>query len=550
MAEPQLPGDGGADLEAVLAAVVADQFQAHPALGRANGDHSLDGRVASAGAAARAARVATLSELRARLGSLPPPRSRDARLDWDWAGCLLEAELFDLQVRQRWLHDPTVLLESDSPLEVGGYLLRDYAPLPDRVGALCQQLQQSQDWIEASLADLAPELPRPLVELARQGLAGHRHFLEAEVRPVGGELSDPQLRRRLEEAVAAGQAALERIAAELEARSTHAQASAGLGAEPLLAMLRAQEGIDLSLAQLREQADQELDRLTERRDQVLSDRFRGEDLGSARRRMEADHFQGDNLIANTAGMLAHLRQFVEERAQVPVPEGPPCRVRDTPGFMSAWVSAAYDSVGPLESRPLPCLYYVTTPQPGWSQREVDEWLRYLNRAALTNVSVHEVYPGHHVHTLHVLRQRADIRRFFWSSGFGEGWAHYTEQLMVEAGLAESDPLLELAQLEDALVRACRYRNTLGLHAEGWSVEDGTRLFMDRAGIDELPARRESSRGTFDPLYLVYTLGKLRILHWRERWLTEGRGDLRQFHQRVLGAGSPPLGALERWLATD
>ena len=120
--------------------------------------------------------------------------------------------------------------------------------------------------------------------------------------------------------------------------------------------------------------------------------------------------------------------------------------------------------------------------------------------------------------------RADVRRFFWTPGFGEGWAHYAELLMIEAGLAEGDPLLQLAQIEDALLRACRYRTTVGIHAEGWPVEEGTQLFIDRIGLEELPARREAMPApTIDPLYLVYTLGKLEILSWREEWLRSGRG---------------------------
>ncbi len=530
--------------------MVQDQFQAHPALARANGDHRADGLVAPSGAEARRSRVRRLEDLQRRVDRLPEPVDRDRRLEWDWARCLLASERFDLEVRRRSRRDPTFLLDGDSPLEVGGYLLRDYAPLEERVQALCQQLEQARDWVETALAELEPELPKPLLELAGQGLAGHREFLADEVLPVGEQLPSGESRRRLAQAVSGGQEVLERISSELERRAAAGQPSAALGADHLLEMLRAQEGLDLGVAELRDQVEGELETLRQRRVDLLEQRFPGEDLDAARRRMEQDRFSADTLISSTAGMLDRLRQFVEERGTVPIPEGPPCRVRPTPGFMSAWVSAAYDSVGPLESRALPCLYYVTTPQPTWSAEETSEWLRYLNRASLTNVSVHEVYPGHHVHGLHLLQQTRPLRRFFWTPGFGEGWAHYTEQLVVEEGLAADDPLLELAQLEDALLRACRFRNSLGLHAEGWSVEDGTRFFIERTGVEELPARREAARGAFDPLYLVYTLGKLRIRDWRDRWLRSGNGDLRQFHERVLGVGSPPLGALERWLGLD
>jgi uncharacterized protein (DUF885 family) len=468
-------------------------------------------------------------------------------LDLDIARSVVDSELFDLQVRQRALKDPSALLDSESPLEVGGYLLREYAPLHDRLAGLCRQLEQAREWTEEALAAMDPYLASPLIELALQGAEGHLNFLRKDVAAVSGELDDPSLRSRLTAAVAAGEESLARIMDELGRRRRPDYRDVSLGATGLQAMLVAQEGLDLTVPELRQQVDQELESLKQQRDVLLRDSFEGRDVPTVRKALEDDHFTEAGLISGTSGLLSELRDFVERHGEVPIPDGPPCEVRATPGFMTAWVSAAYEGVGPLETAPLPCIYYVTTPQPGWSRSEAEEWLRYMNRGTLKNTSVHEVYPGHHVQHLYAQSLRSDLRRFFWTPGFGEGWAHYTELLMIEAGLAEGYPLLHLAQIEDALLRACRYRTTVGIHAEGWTVEEGTRFFMDRIGLDELPARREASRATIDPLYLVYTLGKLQILKWREEWLSSNRGDLRSFHRRVLGAGSPPLAALGRWL---
>jgi hypothetical protein len=542
-------GDEGSPggLDAVLEAVVADQFRAHPALARANGDHTADGLVAPTGQAAQDARVPELLRFRGLLAGDASAADAERRLDLEIARSVVESELFDLQVRQRALKDPTALLDSESPLEISGYLLRDYAPLPDRLAGLCRQLEQARDWTEEALAAMNPYLAAPLIELALQGAEGHLNFLRGDVAAVGREIGDTSLRSRLAAAVSAGEESLVRVMAELERRRQEDYQEVALGAAGLEAMLLAQEGLGLSVSELRQQADQELESLREQRDRLLRDSFEGRDIAAVRKQLEEDHFTESGLISAASGLLRELRDFVERDGEVPIPDGPPCEVRATPGFLTAWVSAAYEGVGPLETAPLPCIYYVTTPQPGWSQTQVDEWLRYLNRGTLKNTSVHEVYPGHHVQHLYAQSLRADVRRFFWSSGFGEGWAHYAELLMIEAGLAEGHPLLQLAQIEDALLRACRYRTTIGIHAEDWTVEDGTRLFMDRIGVDQLPAHREAARATIDPLYLVYTLGKLQILSWRKEWLSSNRGDLRSFHRRVLGAGSPPLAALGRWL---
>ncbi len=542
--EPQRTAD---NLPELLAEVVRDQFQAHPALARSNGDHSRDGEVAEPAALSRPRRVGRLRELEARLGRAGAGADPGLRLDLDMARGIVAGELFELEVRRRPFTDPTVLLDSESPLDVGSYLLRDYAPLEERVVPLCSQLEQSRDWVEAALGELEPSLGRPLLELARQGADGQRSFLREDVRAVLGSLPQGQLRRRLEAALESGEAALDRVQEGLDERLPEANQSFALGAAGLERMLEVQEGLRRTVAEMRIEIDAELESLSEQRDRLLAEHFPGKSVEEVRRAQEADHFTRERLLPSTADLVEELGQFVERHGEVPIPDGPRCQVCASPGFLSAWVSAAYEGAGLLEQTELPCLYYVTTPQTSWPPEEAEEWLRYMNRPTLKNTTVHEVFPGHHVQYLYSRSIRSDLRRFFWTPGFGEGWAHYAEQLLVEAGLADGDPMLELSQNEDALLRACRYRTTLGLHAEGWQVEDGTRLFMERIGMEELPAHREAARGTFDPLYLVYTMGKLRILSWRERWLREGRGDLRSFHRHILSAGSPPLAALERWL---
>jgi hypothetical protein len=527
--------------------VVRDQFRAHPALARANGDHAKDGLVVETGTAARARRCQELARLREALEAADPSGDPDLGLDLALARSTVEGELFDLEVRRRPFTDPTSVLDGESPLDVGGYLLRDYAPLAERMAGLCQQLEQAPEWTRTALSMLEPNLAEPLIELALEGVEGQRNFLRDDIGKVAPELEDRSLRQRVERAVGLGEEALDRVVAELERRRPDAHREVALGSERLLQMLLVQEGVERSVAELRQEVDAELESLVEQRNRLLADQFGGRGLAQVRVEQERDHFSKADLIPGTAGLLEELRGFVERHGEVPIPEGPPCQVRPTPGFMTAWVSAAYEGVGLLETKELPCIYYVTTPQPSWSGEESEEWLRYMNRATLKNTSVHEVYPGHHVQYLYSRDLDSDMRRFFWTPGFGEGWAHYAEQLMIEAGLAEADPALRLSQIEDALLRACRYRTAVGLHAEGWQVEDGTRLFMDRIGLEELPARREAVRGTYDPLYLVYTMGKLQILRWREEWLSSQRGDLRAFHRRVLAAGSPPLAALERWL---
>jgi len=193
---------------------------------------------------------------------------------------------------------------------------------------------------------------------------------------------------------------------------------------------------------------------------------------------------------------------------------------------------------------------VTPVEPSWPPEKQEEWLRHLNYTSLRNISVHECYPGHYVHFLHRKNVASPVLRSYHSYAFTEGWAHYCEEMMVEQGFG--DARLRLVQLQDALLRNCRYISSIKMHTAGWSWEDATRYFMENAFLDRLPAEREAKRGTWDPGYLNYTLGKLMIKKLRADWL-DGHpgGSLQEFHDVLLSLGAPPLGlAREHLLGPD
>ena len=206
--------------------------------------------------------------------------------------------------------------------------------------------------------------------------------------------------------------------------------------------------------------------------------------------------------------------------------------------------------GPFDASSPEGIYYVTPVDPKWTDQQQEEWLRSLNRPMLRNVTVHEVYPGHYLQFLHFRRSSASLaRKVYLSPSFIEGWAHYTEQLVIEKGLGREGPLAEVAQIHDALLRDCRLLVSIGLHTAGMTLEEGTRFFQTEGYMERLPAEREAIRGTFNPEYFCYTLGKLAILNARSR-LLERRfgGNLRSFHDTLLGLGCPPVGLLEPLLA--
>jgi uncharacterized protein (DUF885 family) len=181
-------------------------------------------------------------------------------------------------------------------------------------------------------------------------------------------------------------------------------------------------------------------------------------------------------------------------------------------------------------------------------------MRDFNVPTLWNISIHEVYPGHFLHYQHLRQVESKVRKstLFAPASFVEGWAHYCEQMMLEAGFRRGDDSFKLGQLAEALVRLARFVVAIRLHCEDLSVEQGMRFFRDEAFLEEATARREAERGTFDPTYLVYSVGKLMLLKLRRDYkeAQEGKFSMRTFHDALLSQGNAPFWAHRRLLLGD
>lgn len=513
-----------------------ETFAANPDIARHSGAHQFDGVVGDAGPDFVRRRVAELDALAADLAAAQTAGGGTSPAERADLGAALGAcrrERFQLaDLRGPW-HDPR---QSLAVADVSAYVLRAYAPAAERAQGLCRHLEQLPEVLEAWAAMLDDELPSGPRRIAAEEARGHAAFYRDEVRTEIGDLDDVRLRSRLDAAVDRGARACDDYARSVERR--RASDVDVLGAERFSAMLEAQEGIVETAPGLRARVDAEMTRLEQLAAEVGAQVTSG-GPAAAFAAMEADHPAAGGLVETAQAMLDRLRDFWAADGAVRIDPAERCSVRPSPAFMS-WVTAAYDNPGPLEPPGLQHHYYVTTVRPEWSADQAEQWLRHLNFASLENISVHEVYPGHFVHALCALAQPSLLRKSFWCSGFGEGWAHYTEQLAVEHGLSEGRPLLHLAMVQDALLRACRFSATVGMHTEGMTLEAATRLFEEHAHIPRLAAEREALRGTYDPMYLVYSYGKMEILRWREELSRRPGWSERAFHDRILGVGFAPL----------
>jgi uncharacterized protein (DUF885 family) len=258
--------------------------------------------------------------------------------------------------------------------------------------------------------------------------------------------------------------------------------------------------------------------------------------------IEKDHPPGDKLLQAFRDVLGGLRTFVETHRIVTIPSKVPPIIEETPPFMRALTTASMDTPGPYEKVAKEAYFNVTLPEASWAKQQMEQYLEGFNRGTIVSTAVHEVYPGHYTQFLWIANAPSKIRKLIGCSSNAEGWAHYSEQMMLDEGYGNGDPRLRLGQLQDALLRDARYIAGIQMHTGKMTVEQAVEFFV-KEGYQVRPvAQKEAKRGTSDPTYLVYTLGKLQILKLRDdyRKMKGAQYTLQGFHDAFMAQGYPPI----------
>ena len=539
-----MPGSDDRPSPSASLATLADAyllafFDTYPTTAAALGLHEYDGRMQDFREPARALRAATLRGQRARLDAISTGDlgSEDAH-DHTLLELAIDEELFELEQSREFERNPMAF---SGPLDVSGYIKRDYAPLEQRVNALTEHLRQVPEYLDGARVTLRGPVPLPFLTTALEVYAGTIQFQEEDLRQAVRSAAPPPLLDAFERANDTAVDALRRFVQHLEdAVRPHAVEEFAIGEDHFRTMLRLGEMIDLPIAHLLEIGREDLARNSARLQEVATRMAPGVKVRDVLMRLAQDHPARDRLIPEAANVLEELRAFVETEGVVSIPSQLRCRVEETPPF-ARWAFAMMDTSGPFETAG-ESFYYVTPPDPGWTAGQTEEWLRKFDYATLRAVGIHEVYPGHYVHFLHVKQVARPLRRVLSSYSFVEGWAHYCEEMMLETGYRTEDAHLQLAQLSEALLRNVRFLVSIEMHTRGPTQDAAARMFEAEAYMDPLPADREAVRGTFDPGYLNYTLGKLMVRKLRDDLRHEegGRFSLRSFHNRLLQLGAPPI----------
>ncbi len=268
--------------------------------------------------------------------------------------------------------------------------------------------------------------------------------------------------------------------------------------------------------------------------------------------MEREHPKPSALLATSQDSLDEIRRFIVDHKIVTIPPSDPARVQETPPFMRSTTSASMDTPGPFETATLDAFYNMTLPDPRGTSAEQEDYMRSWYYAEMSNVAVHEVYPGHYIQFLYAKRFPSDVRKVYGANTNSEGWAHYCEQMMIDEGFHAGDPKYRLAQLQDALLRDVRFIAGIKMHTQGMTVEDATTLFETEGRQPHAISVQEAKRGAGDPLYGYYTMGKLMILKLRDDYRRK-LGDaftLQKFHDTFIALGPLPLPLVRRAMLGD
>jgi uncharacterized protein (DUF885 family) len=535
-----------------------------PQTGVGLGFHEYDGKPTDLSRRSLDAELERLKSIEKRLAALDSARLEPrVRRDYRILRGAIQREIFGFEEMQVFRLNPMTYAGA---LDVNLYIKRNYAPLEDRLPFIIATLQNVPQIRAAARANLADTLPRPQIETAISQATGAADFLSQD---LVTSLKPVQSHPRMAEFEAANRQAIAEYQAYAnylkEQKLPKATDHFALGRKRYVRMLQIGEMISVSPEQILEVGLREMRHQQEVFAAAASQIAPGKPPIEVFKSIQHDHPTAQNLISDTAKDMEMIRQFLVDHHIITLPSPVRAQVKEMPQYLRATGFASMDTPGPFETKATEAYYYVTPPESSWSAQQQEEWLTAFNYYTTDVVSIHEAYPGHYVQFLCLNASSANkLEKIFNSYAFIEGWAHYTEQMMLDEGFGNDNPAAptpeqaikaakyRMAQADEALLRLCRLCVSIQMHCQGMTIDQGTRFFQDNCYYEAKTAHQEAVRGAFDPEYLYYTLGKLEILKLREDFRRqEGAAySLQRFHDEMLSHGAPPIRLLREVLLKD
>jgi hypothetical protein len=510
-------------------------FKAHPDVAVSQGRHEYDGVMPDWSPEGLRAEIGRLHQQRGRAAAYPDT-ALDARQQFerDYLLAQVDEDLFWLETAD-WPHR-NPLFYADA-LDPDVYVSREYAPVAERLKAYTRYALAVPRAVTQLRANVRLPLPRTWIKTGRRALGGLASFYADDVPKVFADVKDAKLQSEFHTANAGAIRAMKDLDAWLAAQEPHATEAFALGPDKFRAMLFATERVATPLDELEKIGRSDLERNLAALKNACAEYAPTASIGECVTKAQAHKPEGEP-VAAARKQLEALRQFVIDQGLLTIPGPEQALVRAAPPYKAS--NFAYINIpGPYE-KGLPSIYYIAPPDPSWPKEKQQDYLP--DAAMLLFTSAHEVWPGHFLQYEHANRAQSKFGQVFVGYAFSEGWAHYTEEMMWDAGLGKGDPETHIGQLREALLRNVRFISAIGLHTKGMSVAESERLFREQGGQDAGNAEQQAERGTYDPAYLNYSMGKLMILKLREDWTKTrgGRAAWRDFHDAFLSYGGPPI----------
>jgi len=521
---------------AFLQRYIEQDFRANPAFAVNQGRHEYDGQLPDWSETGLQNEKARLRSALALAESFPTGRlTSEQRFERDYLIARTRGALFWLDAADQPHTNPAYYMNNG--LDPSVYVTRPYAPAETRLRAFIAYLREIPRAARQIRANLRAPLPVSFIDYGKSAFGGFAEYYTGDGTAAFGEVRDAQLQIELRAAARGASEAMRDLAGWLESQRPNATTNFALGAERFAQMVRDTEMVDLPLAELEAIGRADLQRNQQALVAACAQFAPGAAIPACMERMNAKKPEGGP-VAGARRQLAGLKTFIQSHDLVTIPGTEEAHVEEAPPY-NRQNSAYIDIPGPFEHG-LPSVYYIAPPDPSWTPEVQAAFVP--GEADLMFTSVHEVWPGHFLNFLHANRSPFIFGRIYVGYAYAEGWAHYGEEMMWDAGLGNGDPETHIGQLSNALLRDCRFLSAIGMHTGRMTQEQSRAMFRDQCYQDEGNARQQAARGTYDPAYLNYTMGKLMIRRLRDDWTRTrgGRRAWKAFHDRFLSYGGPPI----------
>jgi uncharacterized protein (DUF885 family) len=521
------------------------------------GLHEYDGKITDYSKTSIENEVARLKEYDKKLSEIDSASlSLKTYYDWKRLSSSIKNDLFSIQDLEIYTKNPMTYAGA---IDVNIYIKRDFAPIEQQIKSIIAIENEAPKLYEAAKSNLQDSLALPHIQLAIEIAKGSASFLGKDLLIALKDVKNDSLMKAFSIANKKAIDAINGYASFLEKEKlAKANNKYAIGKGKYQKMLLFGENITMSPDAILAVGMKELKKEQASFNaaaKIINPNKKPVDVYND---MQKEHPTAQSLIPDAKKNIESIRQFLIDHKIITMPSEVRVKVEETPAFARATSTASMDTPGPFETKATQAYYYITPVDPKWTPKQQEDWLAQFNFYTTDVVSIHEAYPGHYTQFLHLNASDASkIQKIFGSYAFVEGWAHYTEKMMLDAGYGNSgDPVkaakFRLAQSGDALLRICRLCVSINTHCHGMNVEEATQFFMNNWYQGDKPSRQEALRGTYDPGYLFYTLGKLQILKLQEDFKTqEGNNySLQKFNDAMLDNGMPPIQIMREILLKD